>query len=174
MFTIRPAQPGDASAIDAVHRQAFPTDAEARLVGLLIGRGKDRVSLVAEMEGQVVGHLLFSPATIEWSERPAVKGLGLAPLAVLPHWQRRGVGSALMRAGMEACRLLDVSFVVLVGHPEYYPRFGFVPAGRYGLTCDFGSGDAFQIAVPGDASLASGGAVRYAPEFYELFAPPGG
>jgi len=172
MFMVRPAQPGDASGIDGVHRQAFPTDAEARLVALLIGRGQDRVSLVAEALGQVVGHVLFSPATVEWPARRALEGLGLAPLAVLPHWQRRGVGSALMRAGMEACRLLAVQFVVLVGHPEYYPRFGFVRAGHYGLTCDFGSGDSFQIAVFDEASFASGGVVRYAPEFYELFAPP--
>jgi putative acetyltransferase len=171
MFTIRPAQPGDASGIDAVHRQAFPTDAEARLVALLIGRGKDRVSLVAEVQSQVVGHLLFSPATIVRGERPEIEGLGLAPLAVVPPWQRRGVGSALMKAGMEACRRLVVPFVVLVGHPEYYPRFGFVPAGNYGLTCDFGSGDSFQIAVLIDGAIEAGD-VRYASEFYELFAPP--
>jgi putative acetyltransferase len=172
MFTIRPAQPSDASGIDAVHQQAFPSDAEARLVALLIGRGKGCVSLVAEADGQVVGHLLFSPATIESADRPAIEGLGLAPLAVVPTWQRRGVGSTLMGAGMAACRRLGVPFVVLVGHSEYYPRFGFVPAGSYGLTCDFGSGDSFQIAVLGDVPIESGGAVRYAPEFYELFAPP--
>lgn len=172
MSTIRPALAGDESGIAAVHRQAFPTDVESRLVALLIGRGKDRVSLVAETDGEIIGHVLFSPATIEWSDRPAVEGLGLAPLAVVPQWQRRGVGSTLMRAGMEACRKLGFPFVVLVGHPEYYPRFGFTPAGRNGLTCDFGSGDSFQIAVLRGASIASGGDVRYASEFYKLFAPP--
>lgn len=172
MFTIRPAQPGDAGGIDTVHRLAFPGDEEARLVALLISRGKDRVSLLAEEAGRIIGHLLFSPATIEWPQGPAIEGLGLAPLAVIPERQRQGVGSALMRAGMRACRELDMPFVVLIGHPEFYPRFGFSPAGNYGLTCDFGSGAAFQIVHLIKSSLTPDvGTVRYADEFYELFGP---
>jgi putative acetyltransferase len=172
MALIRPATAADGPAIDAVHRHAFPTDAEARLVALLIARGKDAVSLVAEERGQVAGHILFSPATMKWPNHPTCPGLGLAPLAVLPRFQRQGIGSALMRAGLAEYRQHG-GFVVVIGHPAYYPRFGFVPASRYGMTCDFGSGDAFQVIVDHEVRLPFGGAaVRYADEFYELFAPP--
>jgi putative acetyltransferase len=162
-------------AIEAVHRQAFDGDAEARLVALLAERGKAAVSLVAEVAGQVAGHIVLSLATIRWPTRPEVRpveGLGLAPLAVLPAFQRQGIGSALTRAGLDAARASGAEFVVLIGHPDYYPRFGFVPAGPFGLTCAFGEGPAFQILWLGEYPGAAGGVVRYADEFYELFAPP--
>jgi putative acetyltransferase len=169
----RSARPGDEAAIEAVHRRAFPTDAEARLVALLVERGKAVVSLVAEMDGQVAGHILFSPATIDAPGQTPVVGLGLAPVAVLPEFQNRGIGTALVEKGLESARELHVPFVVLIGHPAFYPRFGFRPAGSFGLTCDFGSGDAFQVIDLLEGSLpAAGGVVRYADEFYELFGPP--
>ena len=175
MNNTRPAVPADNLAIERVHRQAFGGDLEARLVALLAKRGKDLISLVAERSGQVVGHILFSPATIQWPdkpERPAFHGLGLAPVAVLPELQRQGVGSALITAGLAACRQHGASFVVLIGHPDYYPRFGFVPAGQFGLTCDFGEDPAFQVLLFRECPDLPGGIVRYADEFYELFPPP--
>ncbi|HEX5102251.1 MAG TPA: N-acetyltransferase [Pirellulaceae bacterium] len=173
MTNIRPALASDELTIQAVHRHAFPTDAEARLVALLAARGKAAVSLAAEADGQIVGHMLFSPATIETPGLPPLVGLGLAPVAVLPEYQNRGIGTALVETGLEAARQLQVPFVVLIGHPAFYPRFGFMPAASFGLTCDFGSGAEFQIIDLLEGSLpAAGGVVRYAEEFYELFGPP--
>jgi predicted N-acetyltransferase YhbS len=168
MPDIRSSQPSELAAIEAVHRAAFPTDVEARLVRLLIERGKDTVSLVAAQDGQIAGHVLFSSATIEADGQVAATGLGLAPIAVLPAVQNRGLGSALIRAGLDVCRQLAAPFVVVLGEPAYYGRFGFVPASRYGLTGEFGGDDAFQVQWLGDERAISGGLVRYATEFREI------
>lgn len=166
MPIIRPATAADLPAIDAVHRAAFPTDVEARLVALLIAHGQDRASLVAEERGPIVGHVLFSPVDVGDAEDNRPSGLGLAPVAVLPDWQRCGIGAALILAGLDACRSLDAPFVVVLGEPAYYSRFGFEAASRYNLTCEFGGGDAFQVLVLRERSApADGGLVRYAPEF---------
>src|SRR5262245_11922157 len=124
MIRIRPEHAGDAAAVCAVHCAAFPTDAEAHLVEWLRARGAARVSLVAEVDDAVVGHVLFSPVSIV-AESGCRHGLGLAPVAVMPAHQRRGVGSALVREGLVACREAGCAFVVVLGHPGYYPRFGF-------------------------------------------------
>src|SRR5262249_10126875 len=122
--TIRPERTEDAAAIRAVHCAAFPTDAEAHLVDQLRAAGQARVSLVAEVEGRVVGHIVFSPVSVV-ALPDGRQGLGLAPLAVVPEQQGRGVGSALTRAGLAVCRQEGCPFVVVLGHPAYYPRFGF-------------------------------------------------
>jgi len=172
MPDIRDSQPSDLPAIEAVHRGAFPTDLEARLVRLLVERGQDAVSLVAVEGAQIVGHVLFSPATIEVNGQVVATGLGLAPVAVLPAFQNRGLGSALIRAGLAACRQLSTPFVVVLGEPAYYARFGFDPASRHGLTCEFGGDDAFQVQWFGhERAIPGGGFVRYAPEFREVFDP---
>ena len=125
---IRAERAGDREAIFDVHARAFETDAEARLVDTLRDRGAALVSLVAEADGAVVGHILFSPVTM--GDRTFA---GLAPMAVAPEQQRSGVGSALVRAGIEACRLRGDGAIFVLGHAEYYPRFGFTPAGPRGL-----------------------------------------
>jgi putative acetyltransferase len=172
MPDIRPSLHSDLPAIEAVHRAAFPTDVEARLVRLLVERGQDIVSLVAVEGSQIVGHVLFSPATIEADGRVVATGLGLAPVAVLPAYQNRGLGSALIRAGLDARRQLATPFVVVLGNPAYYGRFGFVPASRHGLTGEFGGDEAFQVQWLGEeATIPSSGFVRYAQEFGEVFDP---
>lgn len=167
-YEVRPEQPGDTEAVARVHEAAFPTTAEARLVALLRGAGKAMVSLVALSEERVVGHILFSPVTIDGS--PMV-GAGLAPVAVLPKCQRRGVGSRLIEAGLDACRAAGVPFVVVLGHPEYYPRFGFRRASERGLGNEYGADEAFRVLELRPGSLPPGGGlVRYASEF-ALFGP---
>ena len=156
MSDIRPERPGDAADIDRVHRTAFPGPEEAGLVADLRAAGRAAVSLVAVVDGTVVGHILLSPAT------PA-PGLGLAPLAVVPAFQRRGIGSDLVRAGLEAARSTGAAYVVVLGDPAYYGRFGFRPAASLGLSCVFGGGDAFQVLALGSAPPA--GRITYAPEF---------
>ena len=162
MVTVRPERAGDGEAIRAVLVAAFPTPAEATLVDALRAAGRLRASLVALETGTVVGHVAFSPLS-------APGGLGLAPLAVLPARQRHGIGERLVRAGLEACCAAGAGFVVVLGAPAYYGRFGFAPASRWALRDEYGGGDAFQALelVPG-ALPAGLGLVRYAPEFAAL------
>jgi putative acetyltransferase len=164
IVTIRPEDADDAAAIYAVHCAAFPTDDEARLVDALRAAGHATISLVAELETQLVGHVLFSPVSVVGATG-RLNGLGLAPVAVLPAHQRRGIGSDLIREGLAACRDAGYGYVVLVGHPEYYPRFGFRPASQVGLGNEYGADDAFMVLelIPG--GLPPAGLVQYGPEF---------
>jgi putative acetyltransferase len=165
-FGIRAATASDAEAIRRVHAAAFGRDAEAELALRLIAREPACISLVAERDGRIVGHVLFSPVRVD-GRRFARAPMGLGPVGVEPGLQRGGAGIALCRAGIEACRAAGAPFLVVLGHPTYYPRFGFVPAARFGLTfADMPPREAFmaQELEPG-ALAGAGGAVRYAPEF---------
>lgn len=132
---IRAAQECDNVGITAVNEAAFPTRAEAHLVSLLQQQVHPLISLVAEDEDAIVGHILFSPVTL--GGHPELMIMGLAPMAVLPAYQRHGIGSALVRAGLDACRKLGAGAVVVLGHPHYYPRFGFVPAVQFGIDSEY-------------------------------------
>src|SRR5262245_28351522 len=126
MATIRPYTAADAPAVNEVLVRAFGRASEAELVAALVTAKKDIVSLVAVEGESVVGYVLFTLVTIE-TEGTRSPALGLAPLAVDPGHQRRGIGSQLVRDGLEACRRAGHGVVVVLGHPSYYPRFGFVP-----------------------------------------------
>jgi|SRR5436190_15235941 len=165
-LTIRHERNVDADAIRAVTAAAFPTQAEAALVDALRRQHAAVVSLVAEDGGQVVGHVLFSPVTLDGSDQGM---LGLAPMAVSPARQRQGIGSELVRAGLDATRICGAAGVVVVGHPAFYPRFGFVPALRFGLRCEYDVPDDVFMAlelIPG--MLHRGGVVRYHRAFADL------
>ena len=157
------------TAVRAVNEQAFGRAAEADLVDLLRARGKATLSLVAAEADRVVGHILFSPVTIAAGDSvaPAVAALGLGPMAVLPEHQGRGVGGALVRAGLAASRDAGYGCVVVLGHPTYYPRFGFVPASRLGVAWEHPAPDeAFMLLELREGALGGrGGIVRYQPEF---------
>jgi putative acetyltransferase len=120
---IRPETAADYDAIRHVNRLAFGQDAEARLVDALRDGSYVRASLVAEKDGQVVGHILFSDLPIV-TEAGTVPALALAPMAVLPEFQNQGIGSALVRRGLEVCKEQGHRIVVVVGHPHFYQRFG--------------------------------------------------
>lgn len=158
---IRPEIAADHSAVRAINTAAFGCAAEAQLVDRLRVEASPVVSLVAENNGRVVGHILFSPVNI--AERPGLKAMGLAPMAVAPELQRGGIGSALVHAGVEACRALGAELVVVLGHPSYYPRFGFAPAARLGLASEFDAPGAAFMALPlrPDGELDAAGTVRY-------------
>ena len=140
---IREEREGDCEAIRRVHRDAFGGDVEVRLVDLLRARGKAVVSLVAVDASDVVGHILFSPVTID--EAAKARPLGLAPLGVLPPFQRSGIGSSLIREGLTRCAHAGYDLVVLVGEPGYYARFGFQAAERCGLGNEYGVKDEFMV-----------------------------
>lgn len=165
MITVRAEAAADIPAVHRVNELAFGRPDEADLVDALRAAARPYISLVAVDEGQVVGHIFFSPVTLEAADS-ACAILGLAPMAVLPEYQRRGIGSQLVRAGLEECRRIGCDAVVVLGHPEYYPRFGFIPASRKGLRCEYPVPDeVFMVAELRPDTLSVQGLVRYRPEF---------
>ncbi len=130
---IRVEKPEDRNKVRAVNLAAFETDAEANLVDSLRGSGIQLISLVAEEHGDIIGHILFSPVTTDGN----AKIMGLAPMAVLPAWQKKGIGSQLVEEGLKACRKAGYGAVVVLGHPDYYPRFGFVPSVNFGIKSEY-------------------------------------
>ena len=167
---IRHERPDDLREVHEVNRLAFdrPGGAvEADLVDALRRNGRVLISLVAELDGRVVGHALFCPITIE-SPGSTATAIALGTLAVHPDNQRRGVGSQLVEAGIEACRQLGHRSIFVLGHRTYYPRFGFVPARPFGIIYDDGR-DSFQVVELTEGALSGlRGTVRYPPE-YEQF-----
>ena len=168
MINIRQEQSGDIAAIDDVNRAAFETAGEASLVRALREQAKPVVSLVAADGDRVIGHIMFSPVTL--TSHPEVRIMGLAPMAVTPARQGQGVGSALVRAGLDECRRLGVDAVVLVGHAEFYPRFGFVPASRFRLGSEYDVPDDVFMAIElvDGALRGKAGVIRYHAAFAGL------
>jgi len=160
--------PGDYDAVRRLNVVAFPTSAEAMLVDDLRLRVRPLISLVARLGDQVVGHILFSPVTLDG--HPDKQLMGLAPMAVAPELQGRGIGSSLVEAGLAQCDGLGMAAVVVLGHPEYYPRFGFEPASRYGIESEYDAPDeAFMILELEDGALADcSGKVHYHKVFASL------
>jgi putative acetyltransferase len=166
MVTIRMETSSDYSAIHKINELAFGRPNEANLVDALRQNADPFISLVAELSGQVVGHIFFSPVTIE-NDNSVFTALGLAPLAVLPEFQNQGIGSTLVRAGLEKCQQIDHDIVVVLGHPNFYPRFGFIPSQRKGIRCEYDVPDeVFMIAELNSGRLKGRkGLVKYHPEF---------
>lgn len=164
---IRAERLEDIPGIRSVNLRAFGRAAEASLVDLLRMRDHAVLSLVAVQKGSVLGHVLFSPITLD-RPRPDLRGVGLAPVAVLPEYQGQGIGSRLIRAGLHLCRETGWNYVIVLGHPGYYPRFGFKPARNFSLGCIHGDGEAF-MAMELKAGVLNGvaGRVSYLPEFTE-------
>ena len=120
---IRLERPQDIAAIRLVNQGAFDTNAEADLVDALREQARPLVSLVADHEAEIVGHILFSPMTL--LSRPELRLMGLAPMAVLPARQKQGIGSALVRAGLEECRRIGIAAVVVLGHAHLLSAIRF-------------------------------------------------
>jgi putative acetyltransferase len=165
---IRPEQIDDRASIYDLLCQAFPTPEEALLVERLRESGSATVALVAIAEDDngehdVVGHVVFSPVELE--PQTPWPGLGLAPLAVRPRVHRQGIGSQLVQAGLEACRAAGAGFVVVLGDPAYYSRFGFVRASQYGLLNEYGVDEEFMALELQPGCLSYGGLVRYGAAF---------
>jgi putative acetyltransferase len=149
MLTIRPERREDADAVEQVNTEAFGAEGEARLVNAVrpLDAYVPELSLVAEREGTVVAHALFSRVQIEGNPQAEML-LALGPVAVLPERQRQGIGTMLIRAGLERAAALGFAGVVLVGHPSYYPRFGFRSAKEFGLRLPFPVEEEAFMALP--------------------------
>ena len=167
MIEIRPEQPADIEAVRSLNQQAFEQGPEAGIVDRL-RKHCPVVSLVALEGDQVVGHILFSPVKIDGND--TLVGLGLAPMAVLPTHQKRGIGSFLVEAGLDILRSHNCPFVIVLGHAEYYPRFGFEPASKFNLTSQWDSvpDEAFMAMILDEEKMAGvQGVARYRGEFDE-------
>lgn len=167
MIEIRAEEAQDAAAIRRLHELAFGGPGEARLVDLLREAQRVAISLVALAEGQVVGHILFSPITVAEAPEGFI-GLGLAPLAVLPAFQKQGIGASLIRHGLVECLRGGGQAVVVLGDPRYYSRFGFSRASDHQLDNEYHAHEEFMVQELVDGTLESiRGLVKYAPEFRE-------
>jgi len=166
MVIIRAENTEDRDAIHRVVELAFGGRSEADLVDALRENASPYISLVATLDEHVVGHIFFSPVTIE-TERETLAEMGLAPMAVLPEYQNQGIGSQLVREGLRECARLGHDIVVVLGHPKFYPRFGFEPASLKGLRSEYDVRDeVFMVVELREGALAGrGGLVKYHPEF---------
>ena len=169
MIHIRQEKFEDAPAIRAVNEQAFGQPQEADIVDKIRANCPNLLSLVAVLNRKIVGYILFSPAVIE-DDQGIVEGMGLAPMAVLPKYQHQGIGSELVRQGIYILNEQSCPFIIVVGHPDYYPRFGFEPASIYGIKCQWkGVPDNAFMVMFLDNSLKQRrlGIAKYRDEFNE-------
>lgn len=162
---IRREETADVPEIRAVNVAAFGSPTEARIVDALRAGGRNVISLVADEDGRILGHIMFSPVQVAGA--PGVRAMALAPMAVIPGRQRTGIGTALVKTGLEECRASGAAAVFVVGHPAYYPRFGFAAASGAGFTCEFDvPDDAFMVlALVPEALAGQSGTVL----FHEAF-----
>ena len=165
---IRAEQQRDWAAVHAVNLSAFGTPTEADLVDALRAQAQPLVSLIAEEHGAIVGHIMFSP--VELSGHSALRIMGLAPMAVAAEHQRKGIGSALVLAGLEECKQLGFGAVVVLGHPTYYPRFGFSSSARFGIGCEYDVPEEVFMVVELEAGFLDGasGKVKYHAAFGDV------
>ena len=166
MIVIREEQSQDIKPIRDLNKLAFGQKQEADLVERLRQTCDDLLSLVAVIQNKIVGHILFTPVMIELEDN-MVQGMALAPMAVLPEYQRQGIGSELVRTGIEKLKTRQCPFIIVLGHAEYYPRFGFEPASLYGIRSEWEvPDDVFMILVLDEPEMKRiSGVAKYRPEF---------
>ena len=166
MIVVRAEEIADRDAVHRINELAFGQPDEANLVDALRSKASPFISLVAIVDEQIAGHIFFSPVTIECGEG-GFEAMGLAPMAVLPEYQNQGIGSQLVREGLKECARIGHEIVVVLGHPEFYPRFGFAPASLKGLRSEYDVRDeVFMVAELSEGALRGRrGLVKYHPEF---------
>ena len=169
MIEIRKEHPKDYEGVRIVNDQAFGQPEEGRIVNKIYESCKEIVSLVAVSDNIIIGHIFFSPATIE-TPTDLIKGMALAPMSVLPEFQNKGIGSMLVKEGLRIIRNMSYPFVIVLGHEKFYQRFGFQHASNYGLKCQWEDvpDDAFMVMII-DKIVMEGisGITKYRDEFDE-------
>lgn len=162
VIKFREEHPEDLPAIREVNRRAFGQEHEGRIVDALRSNGAALLSLVATVEDEVIGHIMFSPITIG-----EVTGAALGPMAVVPGQQRKGIGSSLVELGTLNLKKAGWPFIIVLGHAEYYPRFGFRPASSFGITCEWEvPDDVFMVLVLDEEKMQGvSGLAKYRHEF---------
>ncbi len=169
MVEIRFELPKDIDEVRLLNDKAFGQPEEGRIVDKLRKSCNRILSLVAISNNKIVGHILFSPVTIE-TQKGVIEGMGLAPMAVLPELQNHGIGSKLVKEGLRIINNTTCPYVIVLGHEKYYPRFGFQRASKYGLTSQWEGvpDDAFMAMILNDSVMKEvSGIVRYRDEFNE-------
>ena len=164
---VRPETDGDAEAIRAVHLAAFPTSAEADLVTRLHEDFDSEISLVAEQEGEIVGHVMLSRMSVSIGSQ-AVRALGLAPVGVVPGTQGSGVGSKLIRSALGIAGALGEEVVFVLGEPEYYSRFGFSAEAAAPFASPYAGPYFMALWLRANAGPPAAGKADYAPAFARL------
>lgn len=159
LVEVREESPGDVAAIRNVNKRAFGQVQEGNIVDALRSNGAARLSLVATLNGRVVGHIMYSPVSVSGE----VTGAALGPMAVLPEHQRQGIGSKLIETGNRKLQDAGCPFIIVVGHANYYPRFGFRPASTHGIKCEWEvPDDVFMLLVLDQAKMrAVSGLAKY-------------
>jgi putative acetyltransferase len=159
---IREERPDDIAAIRYVHTHAFGQTQEADIVDALRANSAVLLALVAVVDGRVVGHILYSPASVD-----RLTGAALGPVSILPEYQRRGLGSALIESGNRKIQQAGHPFIIVIGHADYYPRFGFRRASTRGISCEWDVPDnAFMVLDLDESRMRNAsGVARYRQEF---------
>ena len=160
---IREEHPDDVAVVRELNRRAFGQDQESNIVDALRANGAALLSLVATVHDRVVGHIMYSPLSISGN----VTGAALGPMAVIPERQRQGIGSKLIEAGNRKLKDAGCPFIIVVGHADYYPRFGFRPASEHGIKCEWDlPDDVFMLLVLDEAKMKDvSGLAKYRHEF---------
>jgi len=162
MIEIREERPDDIEAIRNVNKRAFGHDQEGNIVDALRSNGAALLSLVATLNGQVVGHIMYSPIVVG-----DVTGAALGPMAVLPEHQREGIGGKLIEVGTRKLKGAGYPFIIVLGHANYYPRFGFEPATSFSVKCEWDvPSDVFMLLVLDQTKMEGiSGLAKYRHEF---------
>jgi putative acetyltransferase len=169
VLTVRFEKPEDIPSVRMLNKQAFGGPVEADIVDKLRHTCPEALSFVAEDKDSVIGHILFTPAVVK-SGQKVIQGMALAPMAVLPERQRQGIGAKLVEHGLKTLQDRSFPFVIVLGHPEYYPRFGFRPASKHRITCQWEGvpDEAFMIVIFDEIAMEGiSGMARYRDEFNE-------
>lgn len=163
---IRVEEPSDIDKIWQLNSDTFETNIEANLINALRISGCEFLSLVAETDGNIVGHILFTPVELT-NDKHDLKIAGLAPMAVSTQYQKKGVGSKLVDAGLEYCKSKGYDAVVVLGHPTYYPKFGFVPSVKYDIKSEYDVPDNVFMILELMPKVLKGhnGIIKYHDEF---------
>jgi len=163
LIEIREERPADVAAVREVNRRAFEQERESNIVDALRANGGALLSLVATIHDQVIGHVMYSRVSVG----DMVNGAALGPMAVLPEHQRQGIGTRLIDTGNQKIKDAGYPFIIVVGHAEYYPRFGFRPAGKYVIKCEWDVPEEVFMVLMLDAAKMQGvaGLAKYRDEF---------